>query len=158
MNIFVLDRDPIKAAQYHNDKHCVKMVLEYAQLLSSAHHMLDSDVRDDCYRLTHKNHRCAVWTRESSANYIWLLKLFHALSEEFTIRYNKVHKTFKERYPVLSILPRGFSEDVMTPFALAMPDHCKHSDPVIAYRNLYIMEKQHIANWKTEIPYWYEFI
>ena len=32
MNVFYLDRDPVKAANDHCDKHCVKMILEYAQL------------------------------------------------------------------------------------------------------------------------------
>lgn len=41
MNIFYLDPNPTKCARYHADKHCVKMVLEYAQLLSTAHRVLD---------------------------------------------------------------------------------------------------------------------
>lgn len=38
MNIFVLDTDPVKAAQAHCDAHVVKMILETAQLLSTAWH------------------------------------------------------------------------------------------------------------------------
>ncbi len=41
MNIFYLDSDPRICAQMHNDKHCVKMILEYAQLLSTAHRVID---------------------------------------------------------------------------------------------------------------------
>ena len=41
MNIFYLDRDPKIAAQYHLDKHVVKMIVEYAQLMSTAHRLLD---------------------------------------------------------------------------------------------------------------------
>lgn len=41
MNIFYLDNDPLKCAQMHNDKHCIKMILEYCQLLSTAHRVLD---------------------------------------------------------------------------------------------------------------------
>jgi hypothetical protein len=37
MNIFLLDLDPIKAAQAHADKHVVKMLLEACQLLYTAH-------------------------------------------------------------------------------------------------------------------------
>ena len=44
MNIFYLDRDEQKAAQYHCDKHVVKMILESAQLLSTAHRVLDGIV------------------------------------------------------------------------------------------------------------------
>lgn len=41
MNIFFLDLDPKTCAQYHCDKHVVKMIVEYGQLLSTAHRVLD---------------------------------------------------------------------------------------------------------------------
>ena len=41
MNIFYLDKEVVPCAQMHLDKHCVKMILEYAQLLSTAHRVLD---------------------------------------------------------------------------------------------------------------------
>ena len=65
MNIFVLDNDPFKAAEYQCDKHVVKMVLETAQLLCSAHETAP-------YKRTHYNHPCAIWTRSSLSNYMWL--------------------------------------------------------------------------------------
>ena len=39
MNIFILDQIPKKAAEYHCDKHVVKMILESAQMKSTAHWM-----------------------------------------------------------------------------------------------------------------------
>ncbi len=41
MNIFYRDNSPALAAKYHNDKHVVKMILESAQMLSTAHRVLD---------------------------------------------------------------------------------------------------------------------
>ena len=41
MNIFYLDREPKTCAEMHCDKHVVKMIIEYAQLLSTAHRLLD---------------------------------------------------------------------------------------------------------------------
>jgi hypothetical protein len=41
MNIFVLHPDPEKSARDHCDKHVVKMILEYGQMLSTAHRLLD---------------------------------------------------------------------------------------------------------------------
>jgi hypothetical protein len=41
MNIFVLDPLPYVAAQQHCDKHVVKMILEYGQMLSTAHRLCD---------------------------------------------------------------------------------------------------------------------
>ena len=37
MNIFHLDKNPIKCAEYHCDKHVVKMILETSQMLSTAY-------------------------------------------------------------------------------------------------------------------------
>lgn len=42
MNIFHLDRDPVVAARMMCDKHVVKMIVEYAQLMSTAHRVLDA--------------------------------------------------------------------------------------------------------------------
>ena len=44
MNIFYLHKDPIKNAEYHCDKHIVKMATEYCQLLSTAHRVLDGQM------------------------------------------------------------------------------------------------------------------
>ena len=41
MNIFYLHKKPEISAQLHCDKHVVKMIIEYAQMLSTAHRMLD---------------------------------------------------------------------------------------------------------------------
>ena len=51
MNIFYLDEDVQKCAEYHVDRHVVKMILEYAQLLSTAHRVLDGDDK----KLLHDN-------------------------------------------------------------------------------------------------------
>lgn len=45
MNIFVLDPSPVLAAQYQCDKHVVKMIVETAQILSTAHRMLDGKMQ-----------------------------------------------------------------------------------------------------------------
>ena len=77
MNIFYLNSDPERAAQLQYNKHVVKMILESAQLLCSAHIMLDSEI-DVPYKLTHKNHPSAIWTRQSRSNYAWLY--FHMMA------------------------------------------------------------------------------
>jgi len=84
MNIFYLDKDPRICAENHCDKHCVKMILEYAQLLSTAHRVLDGDPnqelpdgrQDVLYKATHVNHPSAVWVRQNEANYKWLYKMW----------------------------------------------------------------------------------
>jgi hypothetical protein len=57
MNIFALDTDPIVAARMHCDKHIVKMVSEYAQLLSTAHRVLDGKLETLTYQ-----HQTTIWT------------------------------------------------------------------------------------------------
>ena len=44
MNIFLLNENPLLCAEQHCDKHVVKMVIEYAQLMSTAHRYLDGEL------------------------------------------------------------------------------------------------------------------
>ena len=80
MNIFYLDRDPHEAARLQCDKHVVKMILETAQLLSTAHNELDGG--QIAYKTTHKNHPSAVWARKSLDNYLWLYRHLEGLGSE----------------------------------------------------------------------------
>src|SRR5574343_549928 len=94
MNIFYLDHNTGVCSRYHCDKHVVKMILEYAQLLSTAHHILDKDGAPSVlYKPTHINHPSAVWARANAENYRWLVSLFIDLNKEYTFRYNKRHKS-----------------------------------------------------------------
>ena len=90
MNIFVLDTDPRKCAIYHNNVHCIKMILETAQLLSGVHWVQGGTAP---YKLSHKNHPCAIWARECIENYVWLCDLGIELSKEYSYRYGKRHKS-----------------------------------------------------------------
>ena len=154
MNIFYLDEDVSKAAQYLNDKLCVKMILEYAQMKCSAHRELDgpSDY-EYLYRSTHKNHPSAKWVRESKANYEYLYKLFSALCEEYTYRYGKTHLTYTKLHNVLAIPPKNITDGKFTQPTPAMPDDVKHIDSLIAYRDYYKKYKTHLATLtKRESP------
>lgn len=156
MNIFVLDKDPKQCAIYHNDKHCIKQLLETAQLLCGAHHMTESKYVIP-YKLSHKNHPSAIWTRECIENYIWLCDLGLNLCEEYTYRYGKRHKSQDIIEWALIHKPSIKTNNDITPFALAMPDECKVGDAVESYRTYYMTEKRKIANWKNrETPEWYK--
>lgn len=179
MNIFYLDHDVRKCAEMHNDKHVVKMILEYAQLLSTAHRILDGihtvgksqtgrkkitytlpDSRDSVlYSATHVNHPSAVWVRESAFHYLWLHELLNALCIEYTYRYGKIHKVQNSGLLLaLAELPNNIDRSYMfvqpTP---AMPDDVKvKGDSIASYRNYYIKNKTHLAKWKNRsIPTWY---
>ena len=159
MNIFYLDENPKMAAAMQTDKHIVKMILESAQLLCTAHRVIDGEhyiddssgrrlqrwrhpkYDDKLYKATHFNHPCSLWLRESADNYIWLFRHFQALSREYEIRYKKVHKSWSTLNPILSFTPEKLPRKGFTTPALAMPDQYKCGDPVQSYRNYYEAEK-----------------
>lgn len=140
INIFVLDRDPKRCAKYHHDKHVLKMILESAQMLCTAHE------REAPYKSTHENHPCNVWVRESLANYNWLLELGQELAQEYTYRYNKVHKTTQVLAWCRNYKP-DLPDNGLTERPQAMPDKYKKDNVVKAYRNYYIGEKVDGASW-----------
>ena len=179
MNIFYLDKNISNCAKMHNNKHCVKMILEYAQLLSTAHRVLDGNIVDShsktgrkqkryvlsdhrdtvLYSATHINHPSAIWCRESDKNYIWLANLLVALCEEYTHRYGKVHKVEQTGlcYVLLKNVPHNIKLGEWTSPTPAMPDDVKvPNDSLASYRNYYIKNKTHLAQWKNRpVPEWY---
>ena len=155
MNIFVLDWDVKKCAQYHNDKHVVKMILETAQLLCGVHHMTHQVTHQVPYKLSHKNHPCSIWARESLTNYLWLCELGLELSKEYTYRYGKRHKSQDViEWCIVNkpqIPDKGFTEP-----AKAMPEQYKVKSVVESYRNYYNGEKVSFSKWKNrKIPNWF---
>ena len=90
MQIFVTSKSPEACARVLDDKRVVKMVLESAQLLSTAMH-LHGDTRAP-YKPTHVNHPCSIWVRENINNYGWLLQHFLYLNYEYTQRFGRTHK------------------------------------------------------------------
>jgi len=161
MNIFYLDKDPKICATYHNDKHCVKMVLEYAQILSTTHRVSYdySDIQTPLYKSTHINHPSTIWARESKSNYEWLYMLFGYLCDEYRYRYDRKHATDHKLRDILSTTPRTIPNDGFTAPPLAMPDDCKiHDDHLASYRKYYMVHKSHIAAWTNrDCPDWYMF-
>ena len=152
------------------------MVLEYAQLLCTAHHVLDGEktvtvnkkgeelqpkykhTNPQLYKTTHVNHPCAVWVRTNSANYAWLFDLFQGVCDEYTYRYAKTHKTDMKLRLLLSVPPENIkSSKCMTPFALCVGSEDMPSqdvdaqdveaNAVAAYRRYYVREKAGIAKW-----------
>lgn len=182
MNIFILDYHPVSAAKLQCDKHIVKMVLESAQMLSTAHRVLDGtptrkpsksgktmvkswdlpDIRNEfLYNAVHVGHPCTVWTTESSANYQWHFEHFRALADEFQYRYNKQHKSWVDLWEHLQFEPKNIPQGGLTPFKLAMgaaPECINESDPVGSYRAFYQTKQDRFSmDWtKRDIPEWFK--
>lgn len=178
MNIFLLDKNPQVCASYHCDKHVIKMILETAQLLSTAHRLLDgkesierinnrnykrwilNDDRDSViYKSTHINHPSAKWVRLNKQNYLFAYNLFVELSLEFKERFNKDHLSFVKLKDILKYTPSNLVKDStifsMTKEYQAMPLEYKNIDPIVAYRNYYKKTKNHLFTWKNKkIPEW----
>lgn len=159
MNIFYLDSDITKCAQYHIDKHVNKMILESGQLLASAIHLADPELAKtipDLYRLTHKNHPCAIWVRQSINHYLYLMDLMEALNVECQHRYvhRKTHTTLAKLrdWPFPALPDVGFTEPPK-----CMPDDLKAIPSTVeAYRAYYKRDKLSIATWtRREPPDWF---
>jgi hypothetical protein len=156
MNIFFLDEDVKKCAQYHVDKHVVKMILETAQLLCGVHHVTAHDTSHVPYKLSHKNHPCSIWCRESLSNYLYLCELGLELCKEYTYRYGKRHKS-QDVIEWCLINKPNIPDIEFTEPAKAMPDEYKVKSVVESYRNYYVGTKSGFAIWKNrEKPFWFE--
>ena len=149
MNIFYVDRDPNIAAQMHCDKHVCKMVIEYPQLMSTAHRVLDGNqyygltkngrkikrwkledkvMEDNLMKASHVNHPSNLWVRESKTNYINFLK----------------------------DLPTNIPHNDFSDPPQCMPNDCKTNDTVSAYQTYYIVKKSNFATWKLrQQPEWF---
>lgn len=184
MNIFILDNDPIEAAIQQCDKHVPKMIVESAQMLSTAHRMLDgieekrpsksgkrmvkyfkhpdADLEEQLYKAVHHYHPCTVWTMESKENYLWHLQHFYALGAEFIYRYGKPHASCLKLGEILAEVPKNIPDVPMTPFKLAMqsnPECIALGDPVKAYQAFYQTKQDRFKMvWtKRNVPEWFEY-
>lgn len=139
MNIFVLNDNPIQAAQEHSDKLVNKMLIESCQLMSYTHILMGSAMLGHVYRRNkgHLKHPCTFWLQESRANYIWCYEFTCELYAEFRRRYGKTHLTGEETLPALETIPPGYTSNSRTRFALSMPEEFKQDNAVNAYQNYY---------------------
>ena len=179
MNIFYLDPDPSTCAKMHLDKHVVKMIIEYAQLMSTAHRVLDGEQYTDktannrniqrwrmkdelsehtLYKASHVNHPSAIWVRQSKENYRWLYRMWFYLLQEYTHRYGKKHACEK-LMSALYLDPMNIPKGIFTEPTPAMPDTYKvTNDSIRSYQNYYIHDKSRFAKWKNrETPEWFSY-
>ncbi len=167
MNLFILSLIQKEIAEFMMDKHVSKILLEAVQMLCTAKRVLDpeDDTNSTLYRQAHLNHPVTIWCRKSKENFVWVLDLVEELHKEWRYRYGhsdtKYHKSYLVAVHLREHIPSDdkFSDTGLTPFALAMPDKYKTTDPVLSYRNYYMSEeKQKIATWnkKREKPAWYQ--
>jgi len=180
MNIFYLHEDAKTSAMMHVDSHASKMIIEYAQLMSTAHRVLDGkqvkrlskknrllttydhpdpQLDHTLYKSCHVNHPSGIWVRQSKKNYRWLYEMWTELNTEFMYRYDKIvpHESYRKLKWALFSPPENMPEGVFTEPLQAMPDDVKNNSSITAYRDYYIKYKQHLASWKKRgMPDWME--
>jgi len=180
MNIFYLDPHPKTCAEMHISKHVVKMIIEYAQLMSTAHRVLDGTEYTDLtangrrikrWRLddereqslmkaSHINHPSAIWCRENLDNYQWLYTMWRHLLNEYTFRYGKIHACARLeldlRFPPTKIpLGEFFAPTPAMPSDLKIlaenPQPGRKYDSLKSYHNYYNVSKRGFASWQGKI-------
>ena len=147
MNIFYLHHSPYIAAKVQYNKHVVKMILESAQMLCTAHHVYGNEEQklNVPYKQAHLNHPSTIWTRQCRANYRWLYLHMLALGYEYTKRYGKVHASIVKCEKFLNVPPVHIPDGDFCEPPQAMPDEYKvEGDSVTAYWNYYEGEKYKI--------------
>jgi hypothetical protein len=162
VNIFFLDDDPARAAEYSCDSHACKMVLESAQIMSTVHWIADCSTaealygRCTVYAPTHPSHPSVRWAARSLSNWRWLREHCLALSAERLWRfpgYNHHNSTaVAYRMPEPAIADLGLTE-----FAVGFKSELEYpGDVVQAYRRYYALEKRHLASWtRRGAPAWW---
>ena len=172
MNLFYLDEDPWISAELHCDKHVVKMIIEYAQMLSTAHRMLDGEQYTDSssgrriqrwelensnmdevlYKASHINHPSTRWVRENAIQYQYAYDMFTNLCDEYTYRYGKTHLTDSKLRYSLDILPKNIKLGEWSEPPQCMPEDVKvPNDSLKAYHKYYAVYKKDFAKW-TDRP------
>lgn len=153
MNIFYLHEDPKISARMLCDQHILKMGIESAQMLSTAHWMTGGAAP---YKKAHINHPSTKWTRDSIQHYRWLAIHAKAILEEYTKRYGKIHKT--EQIVDWLILNEPTLKNVkFIPPPQCMPEEYKHFNTITAYRTFYVKDKLAIKKLKyvkAKAPAW----
>ena len=153
----------------HCDKHVVKMIIEYAQMLSTAHRILDGEQYTDAssgrriqrweldgdmeqvlYKASHINHPSTQWVRENAIQYQYAYDMFTALCDEYTFRYGKVHLTDKKLRKLLNNLPNNITLGVYSEPPQCMPNDVKVlGDSINAYHKYYAVYKKDFAKWTS---------
>tara|TARA_R100001129_G_scaffold38257_2_gene25679 strand:- start:533 stop:1024 length:492 start_codon:yes stop_codon:yes gene_type:complete len=114
MNIFAFDKCPMRSALWLDDIRKNKMILESAQMLSTAVRALCPDTTLEVYKTAYLNHPCSKWARQSRANFQWLL---HHMSWLYNQKSGE-HKSARLIPEFQKYVNDGdFPDEYLTPFA-----------------------------------------
>lgn len=138
MNIFVLHPSPQISAQYHCDQHLHKMILESAQMLSTAAWNRFPEIRSSIYKPAYPKHPCTIWTNQSPDNMLWVCELALELEQ---MRMDLGHPTHSS-YHVIKIIYDSIHEFYPIASHLTVRSHVFAGPAYIKLNNsLSIVEK-----------------
>jgi hypothetical protein len=161
----LLDKSPRQSARYHCDKHVVKMTLEAAQILCTAHWLCDGEIGEGWYRPTHTGHPVVRWAAHCTGAYAYAWRQFKYLAAEYEYRYGREHLSWTKLGGALEQPPWYCTDSAAEPwFPLCMPSvywpagsvgTASLPEAVAAYRRYYGGEKQRMFKWtKRDVPDW----
>lgn len=173
MNLFRLDNDPVIAARLNQDLHCVKIVLESAQLLANCYspeqlQRAPKTQAGNVRKYSHIHHPISKWVKQSYPNFLWTLAHAKELCREYTFRFDKKH--FCESFidwclgEHAHLVPTAPSTEQPQCFK-AYPQCIVNGDPVAGYRNYYRVAKKTFdmrgkivhATWtRRDVPEWFK--
>lgn len=139
MNIFATYDSPIDSALALDDIRMNKMIVESAQMLSTAL-AFNAFFHADLYKPCYENHPCTVWTRKSRKNFLWLCNHAMAMCAIFRMINGYSHKT--ER--VIDLASKNsikVREGELTEFADCTTFKHRTDIPVIDRYKLFMNEK-----------------
>lgn len=156
MNLFYLSSDPVQAARYHCDQHVRKMLIEYAQMMSTAHRVLDGD-DDRFYKKTHANHPTSVWVRSSRMSYFYTYNIWAECAAIYRESAGRDHATWSKLSNLLLLPPMKIPDGPAGPPPQCMDECFKQDDTVLAYQAMYRDDKSRFATFKYNgTPYFME--
>lgn len=166
MQVFYVDEEPHKAAQFLCDSHVRKQTTESGQILSTAIRTLLKNNPVDFGNLCksyNPNHPIMKWAGYSFENFHWLYHHYLALLQEFGFRTGKVHGSiqrlndirkfyyFLAQHKNTLFAHKEFKE----PLCIKYEDCIIEDDSVESYRTYYRKHKLRFAKWtEREIPEW----
>lgn len=137
MNIFRLDPDPEKAAQYHKNDHVLSAIHESAFMLSSAYRRHGPDP-DFLFGETHTNHPVTLWAGDGRENFTWLYDYATAAFEEKKHRWGGSHGSYTGCIAHIPREPDCIPEGSTTQPIVGSPADYDIDGVVRAYRRHYI--------------------
>ena len=164
MNIFYLDYDINTNAEYHVDKHVVKMPTEAMQVVSTAlRNLCSTDTIRPIYTMlhdlplykpTHFHHPLVQWASGSLDRAAFVAAYGIAVAREYEYRYGREILTMPRLKLVRNFIHELGGRPSPSYLPLCIPNEYKTHDPVESYRRYYTYAKAHLHKWTNRpIPY-----